>query len=166
MFDNPKKRLEHDERWMGLARHIANWSIDQSRRTSAVIVDQDDILVNIGINQFPDGVDDTLACRHERPAKYLYTEHAENNAIYNAARKGVSTANCRIYLPWYPCAGCARAIIKSGIKEVIGVQPDWNDPKWRDDFEAARTMLLEANVRVRFMDGEAPATSKPFDKVA
>jgi dCMP deaminase len=55
-----------------------------------------------------------------------------------------------MYLSWYPCADCARAIIQSGIVEVIGIEPDWDHPRWGTDFEVTRTLLYEAGVKVRF----------------
>lgn len=147
-----------DDRWMAMARLVAGWSKDRSRKTGAVIVDARNVLIAVGWNGFPRGVDDHVECRHERPAKYQWTEHAERNAIYNAAAKGVPTLGCRMYIPWYPCADCARGIIQSGIAEIIVVEPDWNDPKWGADFAAVREMLDEAGVLVRKVDGDAPVS--------
>ncbi len=139
-----------DKRWMDLAQLVASWSKDKSRRTSAVIVDDRNVLVSIGWNGFPRGLDDDCTERHQRPAKYQWTEHAERNAIYNAAANGFKCLGCRMYLPWYPCADCARAIIQSGISEIICVEPDWNDPKWATDFETVNVMLDEAGINTRF----------------
>ena len=46
-------------------------------------------------------------------------EHAERNAIYNAARHGMSLNDCRLYVNFCPCGDCSRAMIQSGINEVI-----------------------------------------------
>ena len=151
----------HDEtiiKRMGeLCGLVKTWSKDRSRKTSAVIMDScGDTIVAIGWNGFPRGIDDEVEARHERPAKYLWTEHAERNAIYNAARKGVSTLGCLMFMPWYPCADCARAIIQAGIFEVYCVEPDWDDPRWADDFKVVKEMLDEADVAVTFVDGIAP----------
>jgi dCMP deaminase len=141
-----------DRRFMDLAQHVGNWSKDRSRQVGCVVVDTDNIVRAIGYNGFPRGLDDELDERHQRPAKYLWTEHAERNAIYAAARTGISLAGCRIYLPWFPCVDCARAIVQTGIAELIGMKPDLADAKWGDDFAIALEMLQEAKVAVRYLE--------------
>jgi dCMP deaminase len=149
--------MSWDNRWMDLAGFVAHFSKDRSRKTSAVIVNDRQDLIGIGWNGFPRGLNDDVPCRHERPAKYQWTEHAERNAIYNCAAHGTATRGCRIYMPWYPCADCARAIIQAGIVEIIAVEPDWDDPKFGSDFKMVREMLGEARIPVRFMtDRQAP----------
>jgi dCMP deaminase len=145
-----------DARWMDLASLVATWSKDRSRKTGAVVVDQRNVVVALGWNGFPRGVDDEVERRHARPAKYQWTEHAERNALYNAAANGISTRGCRLYIPWYPCADCARGIIQSGISEVIAFEPDWNDPTYAADFATVREMFEEVGTYVRFVPGEAP----------
>lgn len=147
--------MSWDERWMDLAQLVASWSKDRSRKVGAVIVDARNVLIAVGWNGFPRGLDDDTPLRHERPAKYQWTEHAERNAVYNAAAKGISTAGCRMYLPWYPCADCARAVIQAGITDLIGVEPDWNDPKWAPDFAMVREMLAEGGISCRFLVGRS-----------
>src|SRR6266581_3511885 len=97
-----------DTRFMVLARHIALWSKDPSRRVGCVIVGPNNEVRATGFNGFPRGVDDTKVERYDRPIKYLWTEHAERNAIYNAVRSGTPLDGCRMYLPWFPCMDCAR----------------------------------------------------------
>ena len=76
-------------------------------------------IVSTGYNSFPRGIDDNVAERQERPEKYFWFEHAERNAIYNAARIGVSTKGCTMFLTCdIPCADCARGIINAGIIKV------------------------------------------------
>jgi len=146
---------------MSLARFVAEWSKDRSRKFGAVIVDDREVLVSLGWNGFPRGIDDNVEERHHRPVKYQWTEHAERNAIYNAVAKGNSTLGCRMYLPWFACADCARAIIQSGIDDFIGVEPDWNDPKYGPDFKVTKQLFQEAGVMVHFMPGESPV-QKPI----
>jgi dCMP deaminase len=66
--------------------------------------------------------------RWERPIKYEFVEHAERNAVYNAARVGIPLEGCRAYLNWepYPCVNCAKAFVQAGITTVIG--PDIEFP--------------------------------------
>ena len=149
-------RESWDRRWMDIARLVSTWSKDRSRKVGAVIVDDRHHVVALGWNGFPRGVDDDVEDRHRRPAKYAWTEHAERNAVFNAAASGNATLGCTIYVPWYPCADCARAIVQAGIGVIVGVEPDWNDPKYSADFAVVKEMLAEAGVRVRFVEGEAP----------
>jgi len=135
-------------RWMDMCKLISTWSKDRSRQTGAVIVDERNVLVSIGWNGFPRNINDYLHERHERPAKYKWTEHAERNAIYNAAANGHPTKNCTMYLPWYPCADCARAIIQSGITKIVCVEPDWNDHIWAENFKVVKEMLDESEIEV------------------
>jgi dCMP deaminase len=137
-----------DERWMGLARHIAHWSKDRSRRCGAVIVDDRQVLVSQGWNGFPRGIDDTVESRHQAPSKYMWTEHAERNAFYNAAANGHPTRGCTLYVSWYPCIDCARSIIQGGIRRIVCVEPDWTDPTWGESFATTREMLSEAGVEI------------------
>lgn len=139
-----------NKRFIELTKHIATWSKDKSVGTCAVIANIDNRIVSIGYNGFPSGCNDEILERYDRPAKYLYTEHAERNAIYNAAMLGISTKNCIMYLMWFPCADCARAIIQSGIKKLVCYQPNFNDSKWGDHFKAAFEMLNESNIEIEY----------------
>jgi dCMP deaminase len=140
-----------DGRFMGLALHVGEWSKDRSKKVGCVIVGPANEVRSIGYNGFPRDIDDDEPSRHERPAKYSWTEHAERNAIYNTARIGVPIEGCRMYVPWFPCMDCARAIVQSGLKELIAFEPDFDDPKWGEDFKLAILLLKEGGVQVRFL---------------
>lgn len=137
-----------DQRFLDLAEHIATWSKDRSRKFGAVIVDSQRRVVSIGYNGLVRGVDDDVPTRHVHPAKFYWAEHAERNAIYNARE---SLDGCTIYVPWFPCAQCARAIIQTGITRVVCTpNARANDPEsdLRYGFAISREMLLEAGVQV------------------
>ncbi len=142
--------MSWNKRWMDLAILISTWSKDRSRQTAAVIVDDRNILLSIGWNGFPRVVNDDIDERHERPIKYKWTEHAERNAIYNAAAKGIPLLNSIMHLAWYPCSDCARAIIQSGIKKIVCIEPDWDDQNWKEDFAISKEMLNEAFVCIEY----------------
>jgi dCMP deaminase len=144
-----------DLRFMELARHIGNWSKDESRKVGCVIVGPNNEIRATGFNGFPRGVNDDLTERHVRPAKYSWTEHAERNAIYNAARTGTALDGCRMYLPWFPCMECARAIAQVGVIELIAFEPDFSDPKWGPDFVSVPMLLEEAGVRVKWWKADS-----------
>ena len=81
-------KLVWDNRFLSMAKLIATWSRDRSTKVGAVIVGPNREVRSVGYNGFPRGVNDAIESRYERPGKYDWTEHAERNAIYNAARYG------------------------------------------------------------------------------
>jgi dCMP deaminase len=137
-------------RFVELAKHVASWSKDESVKVGVIIADEDNRVVSIGYNGFPSGCDDSKTERYQRPMKYLYTEHGERNAIYNAARTGAKTFGCTMYLDWFPCADCARGVIQSGLKRLVCGKPNFEDERWGDSFKAAFEMLEEAKVEIVF----------------
>lgn len=111
-------------------------------------------LLSAGYNGFPRGVNDDIDERHDRPAKYKWTEHAERNAIYNAARNGVDLYGSTLYVPFFPCADCARGIIQAGIAVVVVPLAGPSDSagfneRWLEDHAVSQVMFHEAGVRIR-----------------
>lgn len=105
-------------RFLDMAKLVATWSKDRSTQVGAVAVGSNREVRAMGYNGFPRGVDDDVEERYERPVKYLFTEHAERNLLYNATRIGVSLDGCALYCTHFPCADCARGIIQSGISSL------------------------------------------------
>jgi dCMP deaminase len=137
-----------DQRFLDLGEYIGNWSKDRSTKVGAVIVDNDKRVIGFGYNGFVSGFRDNIDSRHERPAKYDYTEHAEANAIHTAARIGVSVKGCTMYLKWFPCVSCTRAIIQSGITKIVCCKPDFNDVRWGAQFKISLEMLEECGIEL------------------
>jgi dCMP deaminase len=148
------------KRWMDMACLVATWSKDMSRKVGAVIVDDHQRVVSLGWNGFPRGVNDDVQSRHEKPTKYLYSAHGEQNAISNAAANGARLRGCVIYSTLYPCADCARMIIQSGITKVYTVEPNWDDATYKDSFAAAKIMFAEVGVEVVYVDGFSYTSTK------
>lgn len=140
-----------DVYFMAMAEHAATLSKDLSTQLGAVIVGPDNEVRSTGYNSFPRGILDNLPERQERPLKYKFFEHAERNAIYNAARVGIPLKGCRIYCAWLPCTDCARAIIQAGLIQIVVKSEDVPD-RWLEDMRAAREMLSEAGVGVRLAE--------------
>jgi len=140
-----------DKKFIKLSAHISGWSKDKNRKVGAVIVDNDNAVLSMGYNGIPRGCDDSVESRYDRPTKYLYTEHAERNAIYHAARHGVSLKDCRLYVTLFPCADCARAIIQSGITKIIAPEPDITHEVWGEHFKAAIQMMEEAKINIQLI---------------
>jgi dCMP deaminase len=139
--------------FLGIAESVKLKSKDQSTQIGAVIVGDDNQILSTGYNSFPRGLDDNRPERQERPLKYKYFEHAERNAIYNAAKVGTPIDGSTIYLTsGPPCTDCARAIINSGIKHVYCKDEctTTNKEKWRPDQEIATDMLEECGVKLTY----------------
>lgn len=140
------------KRFLDLAAHIAGWSKDRSTQVGAVVIGPKKEIRAVGYNGFPRGVDDDKDGRHERPAKYAFTEHAERNAIYNASYTGTSLDGCGLYVTHFPCSDCARAIIQAGIAEVFVDAANMTaafEARWQSDMAVSREMFAEAGVRIR-----------------
>ena len=134
---------------MGFARHAATNSKDTTQ-VGAVLVGPDGRSVLLtAYNGPPAGVVDS-ADRRERPAKYLWAAHAEANLISTAARHGLRTNGCTVYVTHAPCAACARTMIQAGIFHVVSGDGRTSMPP--EEFAAAVTMLREAGVTHRPAD--------------
>jgi len=144
-----------DARFLRLAREVSTWSKDRSTQVGAVIVGDDKTPGPYGFNGFPRFVDDEAENRHQRPSKYRWTEHAERNAIFNAARIGMGLKGCAMYVTHVPCAECARAIIQVGIREVVVDDASLKDEgfteRWDEEAQVTKEMLEEANVTLRMV---------------
>ena len=142
------------EYFYNIAEQVKEKSKDNRTKIGAVIVGKDKEIVSTGYNSFPRGIDDWKPERQERPEKYYWFEHAERNAIYNAARIGVSTKGCTMYLTCgMVCADCARAIINAGIVRIFlkrggGAKSD----KWLESAARSEMMFEEAGVSVQYYD--------------
>jgi dCMP deaminase len=130
--------------FMSLARMWATRSRDTTQ-VGCVVVDDDKVVRSAGYNGLPREVRD-LPERLERPAKYLWTAHAELNAITNAARVGTSLKGCTMYVTNKPCSRCAGAIVNAGIRRVIYGENRTSMPA--EEFEIAERIFEEANVHV------------------
>lgn len=130
---------------MGFAAHAATKSKDSTQVGAALVGPNREVRLT-GYNGPPIGVDDDPG-RRERPKKYLYASHAEANLIAFAARSGISTDGCAVYVTHHPCAACARTLIQAGISTVVFGPGATSMPP--DEVVAASQMFHEAGVEVR-----------------
>lgn len=137
--------MNWDDYFMGFAEHAALKSKDPSTRVGCVVVGPDGEIRTTGYNGIPRGVNDAPE-RLERPAKYLWVSHAEENAVAHAARVGVSLKGCRAYVTHHPCSRCARTLIQAGVSAIIVGPNETMMPAV--EFETAAIMFEEAGVRV------------------
>ena len=147
-----------DARFFSLCALVGSWSEDRSRKVGSVIVGPSNEIRGTGYNGLPRRVSAQPDERHSREGgeKYFWFEHAERNAIYNMARAGVSTLNCRMYVDTFPCADCARAIIQSGIVELNSFAPDMTDKIFSRHYVIAETMFSESGIVLRTFQRSDP----------
>lgn len=142
-----------DDYFMTMVYLVASRSKDKNTHIGAVVVGDKNEVRSVGYNSFVRGIDDNVPARQERPEKYYWFEHGERNAIYNATLMGVSLNGCKMYTNGVPCMDCARAVIQSGIKEII-VDEKWdNSPKWTENCKRSLDMFKEADIKVKYYSG-------------
>jgi dCMP deaminase len=145
--------MEWTDYFLNIAECVKTKSKDESTQIGAIIVGKDKEILSTGYNSFPRGLNDNLPERQERPEKYFWMEHAERNAIYNAARVGTPIDKSEIYLTsGLPCCDCARGIINAGIKKVHCKKEctTKNKDKWAEQQSKSFTMLKECGVEIIF----------------
>lgn len=140
--------LSWDDYFMSVALLSGKRSKDPSTQVGACIVNKSNIIESIGYNGLPKGCsDDEFPWEKEGnnlETKYFFVVHAELNAILNA--KGKDLTGCRIYVALFPCNECAKAVIQSGIKEVVYLSDKYADT---DAVRASKIMFKAANVNLR-----------------
>lgn len=136
---------------MGIAALSAKRSKDPNTQVGACIVNDGNKIMSVGYNGFPKGCNDDLfpweRSGDELETKYPYVCHAELNAILN--NRGANLEGCRIYVTLFPCNECAKAIIQSGIKEVVYISDKYSMQKGTI---ASKKMFDAAGVCLRKLD--------------
>lgn len=147
---NEDKKQKWDRQFLQLADFVSAWTEDRDFSVGAVIVGPDLEVRATGTNGLPRGVKASDDSRFDRASgeKFFWFEHAERNAIYNAARIGTPVQGCTIYINRFPCSDCARAIIQCGITTVICPKKPAFDGKLDHSFDVSETMLTEAGVQL------------------
>jgi dCMP deaminase len=103
-----------------------------------------------GCNAFPPGIQ-ALPERVEGDNRFIWLEHAERTALFEAARRGLATDGGLLVSTYFPCTDCARAIVLSGIKTVATPKPEFDDPVWGESFRTSAAILSEGAVEVVFL---------------
>lgn len=159
--DPQRKVPSWDQYYLLICNHVASRSKDPNTQLGCVIVGPAHEIRSTGYNSLPRGIRDDVPERLQRPTKYLWMEHAERNAIYNAARAGTSTEGCSMYVQIMPCMDCARAIVQAGLKEVVISRErmsKYSSEQYDAQFRDVETLLHEANVAFRQVEaGESLA---------
>lgn len=116
-----KDYISWDEYFMGVSKLSGMRSKDPNTQVGACIVSDDNKILSMGYNGFPNGCDDdNFPWDREGDflnTKYAYVTHSELNAILNY--RGGSLEGTKLYVSLFPCNECAKAIIQAGIKTVV-----------------------------------------------
>lgn len=141
-----KEYISWDEYFMGVALLAAMRSKDPNTQVGACIVDSENRILSTGYNGFPSGCsDDEYPWERDGEfceTKYPFVVHAELNAILNA--RGKNLTGSKIYVALFPCNECAKAIIQSGIKEIIYLSDKYANT---DGTMASKRMLKSAGIK-------------------
>lgn len=138
--------------YLNICQAVAMRSKDPNTQIGCVVVGPAHEIRTTGYNSFPRGIRDDVPERLARPAKYLWIEHAERNAICNAARAGTPTEGCTVYVEIMPCMDCARAIVQAGIRNVVisdGRMRLYSSDYYNEHFGMVEVLFQEAKVQVR-----------------
>ncbi|OGS46141.1 MAG: cytidine deaminase [Elusimicrobia bacterium RIFOXYD2_FULL_34_15] len=151
MSTKTKKRINYitwDEYFMGVALLSAERSKDPNTQVGTCIVNSQKKIVGVGYNGFPIGCSDEQLPWNNTgtflETKYPYICHAELNAILNSI--GRNLCGCVMYTGLFPCNECAKAIIQSGIKEIVYLSDKYADA---DMTKAAKLMFKQSKVKLR-----------------
>ena len=133
-----------DQRFLGLAAEVAQWSKDPNTKVGAVIVRDDRTVASLGFNGFARGISDTPDRLADRTHKLALTVHAEMNAILSSH---VPVRGLTLYATLPCCDRCAAHIIQAGIRRVVTLPAEEPQAaRWGESFERARAMFEEAGV--------------------
>lgn len=149
MINNQKDKM-WDKRFIEMAKFVASWSSCLRRKVGAVVV-RDKRILTTGYNGAASGINscverneclrDKLGIISGTRQEMCYAIHAEQNAIVQAAKMGVSLDGATIYITHQPCSMCARMIINSGIKRIVYLEG------YPDDFSLE--LIESANIEIK-----------------
>lgn len=150
-----KDALSWDEFFIGIAKLAAGRSKDPNTQVGACIVGQDNRILSIGYNGAPNHFDDDSfpwgRDGELNNTKYPYVCHAELNAILNFPGSRKDLVGAKIYVDLFPCNECAKAIIQSGIKEVVYLSDKYAGT---DGNNASKLLFDSCGITYRQMDSK------------
>lgn len=118
-----RERPTWDEYFMGLVKMTASRSSCDRLQVGCLLV-RDNRIISQGYNGYIAGCHHVSIVRdnHEQA-----TIHAEQNAILDCAKRGVSCDGCIAYITHYPCIICYRLLCGAGIREIRYIEDYKND---------------------------------------
>ena len=142
-----------DEYFIGIAKLSSMRSKDPSTQVGCCIVSKDNRILSVGYNGAPNGFDDDMfpwgRVGEKLDTKYMYVCHSELNAILNYRGSMLDLQGAKIYVRFFPCNECAKAIIQSGITRLVYLDNKYNDT---EDFKESLRMLRAASIMIDSYD--------------
>lgn len=140
-----------DKRFMDMAELVSSWtSCYRNGRAIGAVIVRDKRILTTGYNGAPAGLKtcrDKCECLRDKlgvpsgtRAELCYAVHAEQNAIAQAAKLGISVDGATLYCTHQPCSVCAKIIVNAGIKRIVYKH------EYPDEF--GLEILAQAGVRV------------------
>lgn len=140
------------DKWFGLAKSYAElFSKDPHVKVGCILLSpHPHVVLSMGYNGcvIPGAEDDFV---WKQPMKDHMIVHAETSAVYNAARLGVNLTDSVAVVTLFPCMSCAKALVRSGIRKVVTAKPDYDNPKWGEQFRMSHELLTKTGVDVVFI---------------
>lgn len=149
------KNTKWDKRFLKMAFTVAEWSsCYQANRQVGAVIAKDKRILTTGYNGASSGI---VSCKEKGEClrrklnipsgtqhELCYATHAEQNAIIQAARMGISIDGATLYCTHQPCTICSKMIINSGIKRIVYANG------YPDEFSLK--LIAEAGVEIEQMD--------------
>jgi dCMP deaminase len=128
VIDSWETRMDWDDYFMSMALLISSRSSCDRLHVGCVLV-KDTHVISVGYNGFLAGLphESKVVGGHEQA-----TVHAEQNAIADCAKRGISTIGATAYITHYPCINCFKILISAGIAEIKYHKEYKNDPLVRE----------------------------------
>ena len=143
--------LTWDEYFISIAYIASLRSKDPKTKVGSCIVNQDNRIISTGYNGMPNGCNDSIMPWDRAEGlkdTNWYVVHAEMNAILHSK---TDLNSCKIYVTLFPCNECTKALIQSGIKEVVYLSDKYKD---REQTIASKFMLDNAGIKYRKLVSE------------
>lgn len=161
-------KYRFNEEWvsyfMNIARVVATKSKDPSTKVGCVVVDTaTKRIMATGYNGFPPGVNEDKS-RWERPTKYDFVTHAEQNCIAAAARFGICLTGATMFVTLHPCVDCAKLIASAGISNIVFIESELErkqDRDWITHLENAKAIFRESNITLIAVTEVKPIVEAP-----
>lgn len=162
-MDNVEKhnRPSWDEYFIGIVHAVSQRATCDRGKTGVVLV-KDKRIVSTGYVGSPIGLPHCDEAGHlikkvihengSESQHCLRTNHAEINAICQAARNGISIDGATLYCKLAPCHTCAKALINAGIKRIVAEKRYHQDKEAVELFKQAGLIFEALNNEVEKYD--------------
>ena len=122
-MEENNERPTWDEYYTFLTQATSTRSPCKKLKVGCILV-KDNRIISQGYNGYLPG------CKHEqviRNGHEIATIHAEQNAITDCAKRGVSSDGCKAYITHYPCFHCMKMLCGSGVVDIRYIEDYNND---------------------------------------